>query len=76
MITPFRQSRLSSVPGELAHLHAELRLVGDAWNSMGAKWQDIAALWLQAETMLYRVCYNTSVTLKHKATDILPKPIP
>ena len=69
MITISRQSGLSGVPGELVYLRAELGLVGDAWNSMGAKWQDIAALWLRAETKLSNCGHSDlSITQIRKST--------
>jgi hypothetical protein len=36
------------------HLCEEVGLAGDPWKSLGAEWQALATLWLQAEAVIAR----------------------
>jgi hypothetical protein len=40
------QPGLGGVPALLLHLREEVGLVGESWDSQGARWQALAALWL------------------------------
>ena len=66
---PSSKSSLIGVPTDLAHLCKELGLVGDAWCSMGARWQALAILWLWAEEVLSSTaCTNLTFLQIHKST--------
>ena len=41
-----------------AYLREELGLVGNAWHTMGARWQALATLWLCAEAVLSSLGYT------------------
>ena len=50
--TCLSQPGLGGVPAALHHLREEVGLAGEGWESLGAEWQDLAALWLRTETAL------------------------
>jgi hypothetical protein len=43
---------LNGVPASLQHLREEVGLAGAAWESFGAEWNALAALWLRTENVL------------------------
>ena len=43
---------LASVPAPLQHLREEIGLSGQSWESSGAEWKALAALWLRTEILL------------------------
>jgi hypothetical protein len=43
---------LSGVPASLQYLREEVRLAGPDWESLGAEWKTLTALWLCAEILL------------------------
>src|SRR6202044_2879915 len=47
---------LASVPAPLQHLHEEVGLSGPFWESSGAEWKSLAALWLRTEILLAKSC--------------------
>ncbi|KIM72740.1 hypothetical protein PILCRDRAFT_15871 [Piloderma croceum F 1598] len=49
---PKRLRGLSGVPPSLQYLREEVGLAGPDWESLGAEWKTLAALWLRAEMVL------------------------
>ena len=59
---------LEGVPTALLYLHKEVGLAGDTWNTLGARWQALAQLWLHAEAALAKSAHSDlSFTQIHKS---------
>jgi len=55
----------------LQYLHEEVGLAGKAWDSLGADWQALAALWLRTETALSK-SGRTDLTFNEIRTSSIP----